>query len=82
MPKVSVLMPVYKTPEKYLREAIESILNQSFDDFELLQMLCSLCHQHSSMRYLLESIHLTELSLMRKYLTDLRLLAFQKRPHK
>ena len=36
MTKVSVLMPVYKTDEKYLREAIESILNQTFTDFEFL----------------------------------------------
>lgn len=36
MPKVSVLMPVYKTNEKYLKEAIESILNQTFSDFEFL----------------------------------------------
>lgn len=36
MPKVSVLTPVYKTPEKYLREAIESILNQTFSDFEFI----------------------------------------------
>lgn len=36
MVKVSVLMPVYKTDEKYLREAIESILNQTFTDFEFL----------------------------------------------
>ena len=36
MPKVSVLMPVYKTKEVYLREAIESILNQIFTDFEFL----------------------------------------------
>ncbi|MBE6467088.1 MAG: glycosyltransferase [Alphaproteobacteria bacterium] len=36
MPKVSVLMPVYKTNEKYLREAIESILDQTFSDFEFL----------------------------------------------
>ncbi len=36
MPKISVLMPVYKTPEKYLREAIESILAQTFTDFEFL----------------------------------------------
>lgn len=36
MPKVSVLMPVYKTNEKYLREAIESILGQTFEDFEFL----------------------------------------------
>lgn len=36
MPKVSIVMPVYNTPEEYLREAIESILNQTFTDFEFL----------------------------------------------
>ena len=36
MPRVSVLMPVYKTKEEYLREAIESTLNQTFKDFELI----------------------------------------------
>ncbi len=36
MPKVSVLMPVYNTKEEYLREAIESILNQTFSDFEFI----------------------------------------------
>lgn len=36
MPKVSVLMPVYRTNETYLREAIESILTQTFTDFEFL----------------------------------------------
>lgn len=36
MPKVSVLMPVYRTKETYLREAIESILAQTFTDFEFL----------------------------------------------
>lgn len=35
-PVVSVIMPVYNTREKYLREAIESILNQTFTDFELV----------------------------------------------
>lgn len=35
-PVVSVIMPVYNTREKYLREAIESILNQTFNDFELV----------------------------------------------
>jgi len=34
-PKVTVLMAVYNA-EKYLRQAIESILNQTFTDFELL----------------------------------------------
>lgn len=36
MPKVSVLMPVYNTEEIHLREAIESILNQTYSDFELI----------------------------------------------
>ncbi|MBP5616162.1 MAG: glycosyltransferase, partial [Alphaproteobacteria bacterium] len=35
-PKVSVLMPVYQTPEMYLREAMESILAQTYTDFEFL----------------------------------------------
>ncbi len=34
-PKVSVIMPVYNA-EKYLREAIDSILSQDFTDFEFL----------------------------------------------
>lgn len=36
MPKVSVIMPVFNTREEYLREAIESILNQTYGDFEFL----------------------------------------------
>ena len=36
MPKVSVLMPVYNTKDRYLRDAIDSILAQTFTDFELL----------------------------------------------
>ncbi len=35
-PLVSVLMPIYNTNESHLREAIESILRQSFEDFEFL----------------------------------------------
>lgn len=35
MPKVSVILPVYNA-EKYLNEAIDSILNQTFTDFELI----------------------------------------------
>ena len=34
-PVVSILMPVYKTAP-YLREAVDSILSQSFTDFELI----------------------------------------------
>ncbi|WP_293651709.1 glycosyltransferase [uncultured Campylobacter sp.] len=35
-PKVSVLMPIYRTNKEYLQEAIESILSQTFKDFEFL----------------------------------------------
>lgn len=35
MPKVSVIMPVYNA-EKYLEEAVKSVLNQTFDDFEFI----------------------------------------------
>lgn len=35
MPKLSVIVPVYNT-EKYLRECIDSILAQTFADFELI----------------------------------------------
>lgn len=34
-PIITILMPVYNG-EKYLREAIESILNQTFKTFEFL----------------------------------------------
>jgi len=35
MPKVSVMMPAYNV-ENYIKEAIESILNQTFQDYELI----------------------------------------------
>ncbi|ETZ05460.1 glycosyltransferase family 2 protein [Holospora undulata] len=35
MPKISVVLPVYNG-EKHLKDAIESILNQTFQDFELI----------------------------------------------
>ena len=34
--KISVIMPVYNTKEEYLRVAIESILNQTYPDFEFI----------------------------------------------
>ena len=36
MPRVSVLTPIYNTNPVHLREMIESILNQTFTDFEFL----------------------------------------------
>ena len=34
-PRVSVVIPLYQT-ERYIREAVQSVLAQTFDDFELL----------------------------------------------
>ena len=36
MVKISACLPVYKTEERHLRECIESVLWQTFGDFELL----------------------------------------------
>lgn len=35
MPKISVIMPIYNS-EKYIRQAANSVINQTFQDFELL----------------------------------------------
>ncbi len=35
MPKVSIVLPTYNG-EKYIRESVESIINQSFTDWELI----------------------------------------------
>lgn len=35
MLKFSILVPLYNTPEKYLREMIESVLNQTYQNWEL-----------------------------------------------
>lgn len=35
MPKISIIVPVYNV-EKYLSNCINSILNQTFKDFELI----------------------------------------------
>lgn len=35
-PAISVIMPVYKTDEEFLKESIESVLNQTFNNFEFI----------------------------------------------
>lgn len=34
-PKISIAVPAYKTPERFLREMIESVLAQTYDNWEL-----------------------------------------------
>ena len=33
---ISVIMPVYKTEESHLRKAIESVINQSYRELEIV----------------------------------------------
>ena len=35
-PEVSIIVPVYKVPEQYLRKCIESLVNQTFKDIEII----------------------------------------------
>lgn len=35
MPKISIVVPLYRTPEKYLKEMIQSVLDQSYENWEL-----------------------------------------------
>ena len=34
-PKISIVVPLYKTPEKYLAEMIESVRSQTYGNWEL-----------------------------------------------
>lgn len=36
MPKISVVMTLFNTPEEYLKKTVESILGQTFSDFEFI----------------------------------------------
>ncbi len=36
MPQISILISTYKEEERFIRESIESLLNQSFQDFEII----------------------------------------------
>lgn len=39
MAKLSVVMPVYREKERFVRQAIESILNQTLSDFNYIILL-------------------------------------------
>jgi glycosyltransferase involved in cell wall biosynthesis len=42
MPVISIIVPVYKV-EKYLRKCLDSILAQTFTDFECILVDLSFC---------------------------------------
>ncbi|WP_138495940.1 glycosyltransferase family 2 protein [Paenibacillus pinistramenti] len=49
MPKITVLMPAYNT-RKYIKDAVDSILNQSFKDFEFV--IIDDCSTDGTLEYL------------------------------
>lgn len=51
-PVISVVMPVYNTPEKWLRCAIESVLNQYYENWELC--IADDCSSEPHVRQVLE----------------------------
>ena len=38
-PQVSIIVPVYKVPEKYLRKCIESTMAQTLESIEILLVM-------------------------------------------
>lgn len=53
VPRFSVITPVYNTPEVVLRQCIESVLSQTFQDWELI--LADDASQHDYVRNILRS---------------------------
>lgn len=60
-PKISIVMPVYNA-EKYLRESIESILLQTFKDFEFI--IIDDCSTDNSLK-IIESYHDKRIKIIR-----------------
>ena len=52
-PKFSIVMPVYNTPARWLRKAVDSVLAQAYDNWELC--ICDDHSSHAHVRPLLES---------------------------
>jgi glycosyltransferase involved in cell wall biosynthesis len=63
-PVVSILVPVYKVPEKYLRKCIESCISQTLPDIEMIveddgspDNCGTLCEDYASRDYKIKVIH-------------------------
>ncbi|MGN0443407.1 MAG: glycosyltransferase family 2 protein [Acutalibacteraceae bacterium] len=59
---ISVIMTNYNTPEEYLREAIDSILNQTYSNFEFI--IVDDCSSDDSLS-VIESYHDTRIKVLR-----------------
>ncbi len=77
-PKVSVLMPVYKTNPEYLRAAINSILEQTFKDYEFL--IVDDCSEDDNLKHLLAEYAKTD-ARIKYYVNKQNLGISQTRNH-
>ena len=65
-PKISLLVPTYNTPEKYLREMIDSIIAQSYGNWQLC--IADASDSDSNVRDLLRQYSETDSRIKVKYL--------------
>lgn len=63
MVPISVIMPVYNTPKDILNEAVKSILNQSFADFEFI--IIDDCSDKAECKDYLESLYDERIRIIR-----------------
>ena len=61
MPKISIIVPVYKA-EKYLNRCVDSILAQTFTDFELLLIVNNVDFQVEYLNMLTKHISADDVS--------------------
>ena len=62
-PIISVIMPVYNTPEKYLREAIDSVFSQTISDWELI--IIDDCSKKIDVKSIVESYHCEKIKYLK-----------------
>ena len=69
-PKISILMPVYNSDEKWLRSAIDSVINQVYRDWEL----CAVddASTRTEIKQILESYAVRDRRIKVRYLTENR----------
>lgn len=81
MSKISIMMPVYNEKISWVKQSIESILNQSYKDFELIivldnpqnnelkSMLEDFCSNHSKIKLLINDENLGIVDSLNKAIT-------------
>lgn len=67
-PKISVIVPTYNTPKKFLHEMIDSVLNQSYGNFELC--IADGSQGNTEVQTILEEYHQKDSRVIYKVLND------------